>query len=58
MELIKLEEVYMMKKLIKRWLEKLEKANQESFGSGPLDCCELSKKTNAVQTSKKPSESN
>lgn len=30
-----------MKKLIKNWLEKLAKANEESFGSGPLDCCEL-----------------
>ena len=32
-----------MKKLIKKWLEKLAKANGESFGSGPLDCCKLNK---------------
>ncbi len=47
-----------MKKLIKKWLNKLEEANKESFGSGPLDCCELGKKTNTVQTSKKTSQSN
>jgi len=41
-----------MKKLIKSWLEKLEKANKENFGSGPLDCCELSKKTNETQANK------
>lgn len=47
-----------MKKLIKGWLEKLEKANKENFGSGPLDCCELSKKTNAEKASKNKSKPN
>lgn len=47
-----------MKKFIKNWLEKLEKANKESFGSGPLDCCELSKKANEEQTSKNKTKSN
>lgn len=28
-----------MSKIIKRWLEKLENVNKESFGSQPLDCC-------------------
>ena len=32
-----------MKNIIKNWLEKLAKANEESFGSGRLDCCELNK---------------
>lgn len=33
----------MMIKLIKKWLEKLAKANKETFGDGRLDCCELNK---------------
>ncbi|MBU5313495.1 hypothetical protein KQI38_15845 [Tissierella carlieri] len=45
-----------MKKLIKKWLKKLEEANKESFGSEPLDCCKLGKKANTVQTSKKTSQ--
>ena len=28
-----------MKNFFKRWLEKLEATNKESFGSEPLDCC-------------------
>lgn len=32
-----------MKNMIKNWLEKLAKANEESFGSRRLDCCELNK---------------
>jgi len=47
-----------MKKIIKKWLEKLEKANKESFGSGPLDCCELAHKAGPVNTNKKTSKSN
>lgn len=35
-----------MKKLIKKWLEKMAQANKESFGTGPLDCCELGRKSN------------
>lgn len=30
-----------MKDFIKRWLEKLEKANKDNFGDKPLDCCSL-----------------
>lgn len=51
----KLKEDKLMKKLIKKWLKKLEEANKESFGSEPLDCCQLSKKTNTVKTNKKSS---
>lgn len=29
----------MMKKLFIKWLEKLEKANKDSFGDEKLDCC-------------------
>lgn len=47
-----------MKKLIKKWLEKLAENNKESFGSGPLDCCQLGKKPNKVQTNIKTSQSN
>ncbi|WP_353097132.1 LDCC motif putative metal-binding protein [Tissierella praeacuta] len=47
-----------MKKLIRKWLNKLEEANKESFGSESLDCCHLGKKTNTVQASKKTSQSN
>lgn len=44
-----------MKQLLKSWLEKLAKANEESFGSGPLDCCQLNvdskiEKTNSKKT--------
>lgn len=35
-----------MIKAINRWLEKLAKANKESYGNQRLDCCELGKKTN------------
>lgn len=28
-----------MANIIKKWLEKLESANKESFGTQPLDCC-------------------
>jgi hypothetical protein len=28
-----------MKNFIKKWLERLETANQDNFGSKPLDCC-------------------
>jgi len=45
-----------MKNMIKNWLEKLAKANGESFGSGRLDCCELNKdsKFNNKNTNKVP----
>lgn len=26
---------------IKKWLERLENANKNSFGSKPLDCCTI-----------------
>lgn len=42
-----------MKKMIKNWLEKLAAANKESFGSGPLDCCELGRNSNKSQTNNK-----
>ncbi|WP_339792447.1 LDCC motif putative metal-binding protein [Tissierella carlieri] len=32
-----------MLKWIKKMLDKLAKANKESFGEQPLDCCQLSK---------------
>ncbi len=32
-----------MKNIMKNWLERLAKANEESFGTGRLDCCELGK---------------
>ncbi len=47
-----------MKKLIKNWLEKLEKANQESFGSGPLDCCELGENSKKGTTNNKKTTNN
>lgn len=31
--------------MIKRWLEKLENANKETFGSEPLDCCKIGRNT-------------
>ena len=34
-----------MKNMIKKWLERLENANKESFGSEPLDCCKLGRNT-------------
>ena len=33
-----------MKKWIKRFLERLAKANVESFGNERMDCCNLNKK--------------
>ena len=33
-----------MIKWIKDFLEKLAKANQESFGNGKLDCCSIGRK--------------
>lgn len=33
-----------MKNWIKRFLERLAKANNESFGTGRMDCCKLNKK--------------
>lgn len=35
----------MIKKWVKNFLEKLAKANQESFGNEPLDCCKLGRKS-------------
>ncbi len=34
-----------MKRIIKRWLERLEEANKDSFGSEPLDCCKIGRNT-------------
>ena len=39
-----------MKNIIKNWLEKMAKANEESFGTGRLDCCELNKSSNFKNT--------
>jgi len=30
-----------MKKMIKRWLERLGQTNKENFGSDRLDCCTI-----------------
>jgi hypothetical protein len=38
-----------MKNIIKNWLERLERANKNSFGSEPLDCCKLGKDQKAVK---------
>lgn len=42
-----------MKKLINNWLEKLTKANEESFGSGPLDCCGLNEDSKVRKSNNK-----
>ncbi len=39
-----------MKNIIKNWLEKLAKANEESFGTERLDCCDLNKSSNLKNT--------
>ena len=48
-----------MGNIIKRWLERLENANKENFGSQPLDCCTVGrdKKTTKPMnvSTKKPS---
>lgn len=41
-----------MLKWFKKFLEKLEKANKENFGSGKLDCCDLSKQLKNNNTKK------
>ena len=33
-----------MLKFLKNFLKKIEEQNNESFGKGKLDCCELNKK--------------
>lgn len=38
-----------MKKKIKAWLDKLAAANAKSFGTGPLNCCDLSKQQNTTK---------
>lgn len=35
-----------MKKALKKWLDKLAKANKESFGNERLDCCKLNSEDN------------
>ncbi len=42
-----------MSKAIEKWLKKLTKANEESFGTGRLDCCELNERANGIKKSKK-----
>ncbi|MCD1147665.1 hypothetical protein LQU94_06015 [Peptoniphilus sp. KCTC 25270] len=32
-----------LKDKYENFIEKISKANKDSFGSGPLDCCELNK---------------
>lgn len=41
-----------MKEKIKKWLDKLASANQETFGTGRMDCCELNRKPAPVQKGK------
>lgn len=47
-----------MKKLINNWLEKLAKANEESFGSGPLDCCGLNEQNKIKNSNNKKTTNN
>lgn len=35
-----------MLKFLESFLKKIEKQNNESFGKGKLDCCNLNKKSN------------
>lgn len=44
--------------MLKRWLERLENANKESFGSEPLDCCKLGKNTPQKKTVRMTSDRN
>ncbi|WP_313569198.1 LDCC motif putative metal-binding protein [Acetoanaerobium noterae] len=41
-----------MKEKIKKWLDKLASANQETFGTERMDCCELNRKPAPVQKGK------
>lgn len=41
-----------MKNFIKGWLEKLEDANKQSFGSEPLDCCTIGRDKKGANTTK------
>lgn len=41
-----------MKEKIKKWLDKLSSANQETFGTGRMDCCELNRKPAPVKKGK------
>jgi len=41
-----------MKEKIKKWLDKLASANQETFGTGRMDRCELNRKPAPVQKGK------
>lgn len=36
-----------MKNWLKKFIDKLAKANEESFGDKPLDCCSLNKENNS-----------
>lgn len=36
-----------LKQKINRFLDRLAKANQETFGTQPLDCCTLEKRENS-----------
>jgi hypothetical protein len=42
-----------MRKLIKRYLEKLAEQNKKNFGSNRLDCCDLNKGKNGQTNEKK-----
>ena len=35
-----------MFKFIQRWLERLAKENEKSFGTGRMDCCDINKPKN------------
>lgn len=42
-----------MKNKIKKWLDKLAKANEDNFGSEPLDCCKVGRdKKDIIKTKK------
>lgn len=41
-----------MKNFIKRWLERLEKANKDNFGNEPLDCCTVGREKKSSNTMK------
>ncbi len=39
-----------MRNIIKKWLERLENANKETFGSQPLDCCTVGRDKKVVKS--------
>ena len=41
-----------MLKFLKNFLKKIEEQNNESFGKGKLDCCDLNKKNDNANNEK------